>query len=340
MTRLARYAAFTALATCAACAHAPRPRESLPEVYWPAAPAEPRARLAGVLPDPSAPPPRRSAWRAVLDLVAGVDREARRRDDALVRPFGVAARADGSVLVADPDRGDVVRFDAAGGASSVACRGREWAAPMAVALSPDGAAFVADGGAGEIVRVGPDGACSALGAGALERPTGVAVVADLVLVADPPRHQVVVLSTSGEVLARWGGRGDQDGQLHFPTAIVAAADGGALVVDALNFRVARFSPDGAWLGAFGAPGTAGGDLERPKGIALDAEGRVYVSDAQRDAVLVYSPGGSFEYAIGAEGAAPGRLTMPAGLAVAGRKLYVADSHNQRVQVFELLGGRP
>jgi sugar lactone lactonase YvrE len=112
------------------------------------------------------------------------------------------------------------------------------------------------------------------------------------------------------------------------------------VVDALNFRVARFSPDGAWRGAFGEPGTADGDFERPKGIAVDASGRVYVSDAQRDAVLVFAPDGTFEFTLGAAGAEPGRLTMPAGLAIAGERLYVADSHNQRVQAFDLLGGDP
>jgi DNA-binding beta-propeller fold protein YncE len=338
MPRPLPLALLALLAACAACAHAPA-RAPLPEAVWPEAPAAPRARLAALFPDPAAPPPRRGFWRALVDVVAGVDRDARRAREGLARPFGVAALSDGAVVVADPDGPAVLRFQA-GRVSPVACRGREWAAPMAVAASPDGALYVADGGSAEVVRVGADGTCRALGTGALERPSGVALSGGRLFVADPPRHQVVVLSLEGAVLARWGARGTGDGELHFPTAVAATPGGEVLVVDALNFRVARFAADGAWRGAFGAPGTAGGDFERPKGVAVGQSGRVYVSDAQRDAVLVFGADGTFEYALGAPGAEPGRLTMPAGLALVGGLLYVADSHNQRVQVFELLGGDP
>jgi sugar lactone lactonase YvrE len=338
MPRLVRIALVALLGASAACAHAP-PRAPLPAAVWPPAPARARARLAAVFPDPAAPAPRRGFWRTLVDVVAGVDRVAQRAREGLARPFGVAVLADGSLVVADPDAPAVVRF-AAGKASPVTCRGRRWQAPMAAATGPDGTLYVADGGAAEVVRVGPDGACRALGAGALERPSGVTVSRDRLVVADPPRHELVVLSPDGAVVARWGARGTGDGELHFPTAVVAAPGGDLLVVDALNFRVARFSPDGAWRGAFGEPGTADGDFERPKGIAVDASGRVYVSDAQRDAVLVFAPDGTFEFTLGAAGAEPGRLTMPAGLAIAGERLYVADSHNQRVQAFDLLGGDP
>jgi sugar lactone lactonase YvrE len=140
------------------------------------------------------------------------------------------------------------------------------------------------------------------------------------------------------VVSRFGGEGEGDGQLHFPTAIARSKDGTLLVVDALNFRIARFTTDGRWLGAFGAPGDVDGALARPKGIAVDDAGRIYVSDAQRDALLVFSADGTFDTVLGAGGAAPGQVTMPAGLAVAGRMLYLADSLNQRVQVFEIPGG--
>lgn len=325
----------------ASCAHAPRAPARLPDVAWPEAPDAPRVRLAALFPDPSAPPPARSRLRALLDLVAGVDEADRARPEPLARPFGVAAFPDGSFAIADPDGPAVLRVAPGGAAAArLACKDREWAAPMSVAAAPDGALWIADGGAGEVVRIAADGSCRAIGAGALERPTGVAVEADRVLVVDPPAHQVVALSPDGAVLARIGALGDGAGQLHFPTAIARAPDGSLLVVDALNFRIARFAADGTWLGAFGAAGEAEGDLARPKGIAVGEDGRIYVSDAQRDAVLVYSPAGAFEAALGRGGDEPGRLTMPAGVAVEGRRLFVADSQNHRVQVFEILGGRP
>lgn len=330
-----------ALSAAAACAHARPAPEPMPLVVWPEAPEAPRVRLAALFPDPSAPPPQRSRLRALLDLVAGVDDDHRRRAaEVLARPFGIAVLPGGAFAVADPDLPAVLRIEPGGAAVRVACRGREWLAPMAAAAGPDGALWIADGGAAEVVRVSPDGTCRAIGAGALERPTGLAVEAERVLVVDPPRHQVVALALDGKELGRYGSLGDGDGQLHFPTAIARAPDGSFLVVDALHFRIARFAADGAWLGAFGSAGDTGGELARPKGIAVDGEGRIYVSDAQRDAVLVFAPDGSFEVALAQGGAEPGRLTMPAGIAVEGRRLYVADSQNHRVQVFELLGDRP
>lgn len=351
--RQTRPALLLALALATGCAHAPAAPARLPRVEWPEPPEAPRARLEALFPDPSAPLPRRSFLRAVLDAIAGADEADRRREAGrLARPFGIAALADGSFAVADPDAPAVLRVrllapsPSRGGrvpeaaTTRVGCKGREWIAPMSVAEAPDGALWVADGGAGELVRVAPDGGCRAVGAGLLERPTGVVAEASRVLVVDPPRHQVVVLSPDGAVLARWGREGDGDGDLHFPTAIARSHDGVLLVVDALNFRIARFSPEGAWLGAFGAPGQTGGALARPKGVAVDGDGRIYVSDAQRDAVLVFSPAGAFEVALARGGAEPGRLTMPAGVAVGAGRLYVADSQNHRVQVFEILGGRP
>lgn len=331
MTRLAHRAVVAALLAFAgaSCAYAP-PAASrpLPSVVWPAPPAAPALRLAAVFPDPGAPAPRRSRLRAVLDFLAGTD-GARKREPVLVRPFGIAALPGGSFLVADPDRPAVLRVEADGRHTALSCKGRPWVAPMAVDASPEGSVWVADGGAGEVVRIGGDGACRAIGKGALERPTGLAVLGDRVYVVDPPRHAVVALSLDGTEAGRWGTRGDGDGQLHFPSAIARTAGGTLLVVDALNFRIARFSPEGRWLGAFG-------DVARPKGVAVDAAGRIYVSDAQRDLVLRFTPEGVLEAELGAGGGDPGHFTLPAGVSSAGGRLLVADSHNQRVQVFEIL----
>lgn len=324
--------AIALLATATSCAHA-APRPPREEVLWPAPPAAPRARLAFMFPDPEAPGPRRSFWRRVADAVIGRDPEAPER--WLARPFGVAV-SGGTLYVADPDAPSVLRIDGLA-AVRIVCRDLEWSAPMGIAIADDGSLYVADGGSATIVVVQPSGACRAIGAGMLERPVALALDGERILVADPPRHQVVVLSRAGEVLARWGRRGSADGEFHFPTGVARAPDGTLLVVDALNFRVARLSGDGAWLGAFGVPGETGGDLARPKAVATDAAGRMYVSDAQRDVVLVFGRDGGFSHAIGASGARPGWLASPAGVAVEARRVVVADSMNGRIQVFEIVG---
>ncbi len=337
---LQRLAGAAALALALSCARAPAPRDpaAFRDVVWPAPPAQTRMRLVAIHPDPGAPRPRRAWWKVALEWITGAERSEEERL-FLVRPFGVAL-ADGGVLyAADPDGARVVRIDARGMLEDVQCKGTSWGAPMAVALAPDRSLLVADAGAGRIVRWSGRG-CQTFGEGALERPTGIAVAPERIWVADPPRHQVVAFSPSGEVVARIGERGDGEGQFHFPSAVALGPDGQVLVVDALNFRVVRLGPDGAWRGTFGAAGDDAGELARPKGIVVDAAGDVFVSDAQRDTVLVFASDGTFRYEVGETGTAPGRFTHPAALAASAGRLAVADSQNHRIQVFEMLGGRP
>lgn len=302
------------------------------EVLWPSATAA-RARLASVFPDPDAPPPKVSTWRRVFRFLVGSDADAPRHP--LARPFGVAASGD-VLWVSDPDLPAVLKVTG-GAAERVSCPAQPWGAPMAVAVADDGTAFVADGGAGRVVAIAAGGGCRALGEGALDRPVAVALDGDRLLVADPPRHQIVVLASSGEVLARWGSLGDGAGQLHFPTGVARAPDGTVLVVDAMNFRIVRLSAAGEWLAAFGTSGEEGAALASPKAVATDPSGRVFVTDARRDVVLVFGATGELDYTIGETGSAPGHLAHPAGVAVVGRRVLVADSMNRRVQVFEILG---
>src|SRR5262245_11879794 len=185
MRSTSHWIALTAALALAAssCAHVPARDPAAGAVVWPAPPAEPRARLIGSHPDPKAPRPRRAWWKAALEWITGTEqREEDRR--ALVRPFGVAFDGAGALYAADPDAARVVRIDARGTLEDVACEDVPWAAPIAVALAPDGTLLVADAGAGHLVRWSVSG-CRILGAGMLERPTGVAVGSERIWVADP-----------------------------------------------------------------------------------------------------------------------------------------------------------
>jgi DNA-binding beta-propeller fold protein YncE len=61
--------------------------------------------------------------------------------------------------------------------------------------------------------------------------------------------------------------------------------------------------------------------------------RVFVSDGGNQRVSVHQLDGTFVRSIGSEGAGNGQFDDPYGVAVAGDRLYVADSCNDRVQVF-------
>lgn len=326
------------LAACTSCRHAAAPASVAEKPAWPASPAHARVRWVESFPsDQSVRQPKVGFWRRVLDIIAGIDSEADRDDGRLlVRPFGVSV-AGPSLLVADPDGRKVLKATwRKGEVEEIACR-EPWVVPMAAIAGPNGSVFVADSGAGRVWRWSASG-CVELAAGVFKRPTGLVYSQDRLWVVDPPQHLVIALSADGRELSRIGDK--PDAQLNFPTAIAARADGTLVVVDALNYRVMTFSPEGAPLGSMGARGDGAGGFGRPKAVAVDSEGRIYVTDVQYDVVIVFGPGGVFELAFGGSGAGPGRLSLPAGIAISDNMLFVADSYNHRIQVYELLGDEP
>ena len=53
---------------------------------------------------------------------------------------------------------------------------------------------------------------------------------------------------------------------------------------------------------------------------------------------IFDEGGALLLAFGGDGAAPGEFWLPSGVHIANDRIYVADSYNRRVQIFQFLGG--
>lgn len=321
------------------CAHPAAPQVETVRPVWPPPPAPAKIRWVAAFPNPANPgTPSASFWSRAFDFVTGEDPDPSAGRAPLQRPFGLAAW-DRNLLVADPDGRQVLRIRwRTGDVEPLNCRDRAWSMPLALAVAADGTVWVADGGAGVVVRREPSGQCRVLGEGTLGRPSGIAMSGNVAYVVNPPKHAVWRLGLDGTVLGKLGERGSGEGQFNFPTGIVALSDGSLLVVDALNFRVVRLDPTGKPLSTFGEAGDGGGAFARPKAVTVDESGNIYVSDAQNDVVLVYGPAGIFALAVGGSGQGPGQFSLPAGLAVSEGYLFVADSYNHRIGIFELLGG--
>jgi DNA-binding beta-propeller fold protein YncE len=150
-----------------------------------------------------------------------------------------------------------------------------------------------------------------------------------VFVADGGAGAIVRVEASG------GCRVIGERALVRPTGVAFVA-GAIYAVDPPAHAIVSFTPDGRERLRFGARGdAAGAELNFPTGL-----GRMFVSDAQNDVVVAYAPDGAYQWFLGGSGSGPGDLTLPAGVAVAGRFLYVADSYNRRVQIYELLEAAP
>jgi DNA-binding beta-propeller fold protein YncE len=112
------------------------------------------------------------------------------------------------------------------------------------------------------------------------------------------------------------------------------------VTDSMNFRIQILSREGRYISSFGQLGDGSGDFNRPKGVAVDSDGHVYVVEGLHDVVQIFDGAGRFLLSFAEPGHGDGELWLATGIAIADDRIYVADSSNHRVQVFEYLKETP
>ncbi len=115
-------------------------------------------------------------------------------------------------------------------------------------------------------------------------------------------------------------------------------DGVLVVNDTMNFRIVALDRDGKSLWFFGKQGKGSGQIYQSKGVDLDSEGHIYVADSMFDRVQIFDQTGQFLLAFGGPGRGLTEMTLPAGIFLEDDRIFVADSRNMRVHVFEYLGG--
>ena len=76
-----------------------------------------------------------------------------------------------------------------------------------------------------------------------------------------------------------------------------------------------------------------GDIEYPGDIAIADDDSIIVSDCEDDCIYVFNPDGSVRHKFGSSGSENGELKEPYGVAYDGVNILVADSGNNRIQVF-------
>jgi DNA-binding beta-propeller fold protein YncE len=300
-----------------------------PLLEWPSAPERARIRFvrslnpAAVLGKPSA---MARVWRALVG-----------RDDVprLAQPYGIAVGPDRKVYVADTTDRAVHVFDLGKpGYTRIPVAGTSL---IGIGVA-GGQLFVTDSGSGRLLCLDERGRSRwTLGPkDGFLRPTGLVTGPDRVYVVDTVGHRVVMVSPSGQILGSFGTRGTGRGQFNFPTNIARGADGRLYVTDTMNFRVQVFDAEGRFLRTFGQLGDGSGDFDKPKGIAVDSDGHIYVVEGFHDVVQIFDETGHLLLVVGSSGSRDGQFWLPTGIAIVNDLMYVADSANQRVEVFQYL----
>jgi len=167
-------------------------------------------------------------------------------------------------------------------------------------------------------------------------------------------------------------------QLRAPTSVAIAPNGDVYATDPAQSRVMVFRPDGTFrrLVHTGAGGTGQGEFIRPESIDVDDSGNLYIADSVGRKIIVFDEAGEFvrEWAIkgqargvsvsddrvyvldvgkvlvfdtagnevlefGKRGVAPGEIDAYQGVVERGGFVYLADSHNKRIQAFDGKSGK-
>jgi sugar lactone lactonase YvrE len=119
-------------------------------------------------------------------------------------------------------------------------------------------------------------------------PGGIVRDADERLyVSDEATHQITVITSEGDEVAKWGEHGSEPGQLNRPSHMAFDAEERLWISDSMNHRVQLFSKDGQYITAFGESGSGDGQFNRPAGITVDHDGDIYVADRANNRVQLF-----------------------------------------------------
>jgi outer membrane protein assembly factor BamB len=199
-------------------------------------------------------------------------------EGALAEPHYINAGKDGSMLVADRDSHQVLRFDRAGKLVQALGK-RHWPSldapfnhPTAAAEAPDGEIYVADGyGNSSVHRFAADGTLiktwggQGSGPGAFTTPHAIAVDSrGRVLVGDRENNRVQVFDRAGKYLAEWG-------DFYHPMQIWIDDRDLVFVTDQIP-RISLLTLDGKLVGR------CRGAINGAHGLCGDADGNLYLSE--------------------------------------------------------------
>jgi sugar lactone lactonase YvrE len=175
-----------------------------------------------------------------------------------------------------------------------------------------------------------------LGPGLFQKPRAMAVdEQDRLYIVDMPAR-IQVFTRDGEYLHSWQTPASKNGR---PTGMSFDREGNLCVADTHYFRMLVYTTEGKLLDdrtIGGESGSGPGQFNFVTDVAQDARGNYYIAEyGEFDRVQKFTRDGRFLMQWGRHGSALGEFLRPQSMMLdADDRLWVADSCNHRVQVFE------
>lgn len=168
------------------------------------------------------------------------------------------------------------------------------------------------------------------------------------------KHGLFALSeTTGHILHQkksdlfvYGDFDNKSLLMNTPSAMQILKDGKLLVADTGNNRLQFLNADGSHDYSFGTKGVKDGQFDSLSGVAVNNEGQIYIADTRNNRIQIFNSDGIYLKAFGQKGEntqnnkSPkmGYFNYPKTLEFDSKGLlYVLDSRNRRIQVFDQQG---
>jgi len=159
---------------------------------------------------------------------------------------------------------------------------------------------------------------------------------DNVYVTDLGNARVQKFDSNGNFIAEWGSQGKNPGEFGHPSGI-AISDEFVFVADSRNHDVQKFDLDGNFIAKFGKFGKDNGSFTSPRGITVSEDKFVYIVDSGNARIQKLTFDGEFVSSFGQSGKRGGDFITPVGITINSDKIYVTDSAQSKILVFDLEG---
>jgi uncharacterized protein YjbI with pentapeptide repeats/DNA-binding beta-propeller fold protein YncE len=169
-------------------------------------------------------------------------------------------------------------------------------------------------------------------AGQFNTPHRLAALNNELFVADSENHRIQVFDIDGNFLRQFGTYGYSIGQLINPVDI-HAYDNQIFVADSVKSSILVFDLNGKFMREFEVNQNVS-DISEPYGVFV-YDNLIFVSDVGDFSVKVFDLDGNLVKQFGQHGDRYGEFKYPLYTITDGKKIFVSDAYNYRIQIFNI-----